>query len=309
MHDLDELAAFAAIMESGSLTRSAKALGLAKSTLSRRISHLEARLGQPLLRRQANRLIPTEAGRLFHGYCQEMLELAERSHEALDELRREIRGELTVEMHNALARSWLAPAMEAFMSRHPSVAMTLRARETPPSSPDTHALCIWLGETPDAGLRSETLGRLTRGLYAHPDYLARHGTPRHPEELTRHAWIDLLGSTQEGLRLFHAREGEFLFHPPRSRLRVNLPVLHVDAIAGGQGLGVLPHWMVEKREAAHPGQLVPCLPDWQPTPLPVTLLYAYGHQPRRVSALIDFLRGTVPSTWRTESRPETCAVD
>ncbi|MCA1771842.1 MAG: LysR family transcriptional regulator, partial [Halomonas sp.] len=62
MHDFDELKAFAEVMASGSLTRSAHKLGLAKSTLSRRISHLEARLDQPLLRRQANRLLPTEAG-------------------------------------------------------------------------------------------------------------------------------------------------------------------------------------------------------------------------------------------------------
>ena len=66
MYDFDELAAFADVMTTGSLTRSAQKLGLAKSTLSRRISQLEARLNQPLLRRQANRLIPTEAAILMN---------------------------------------------------------------------------------------------------------------------------------------------------------------------------------------------------------------------------------------------------
>lgn len=303
MHDLDELAAFAAIMESGSLTRSARALGLAKSTLSRRISQLETRLGQPLLRRQANRLIPTEAGRLFHGYCREILALAERSQEALNELRREVSGELTLEVHHVLARSWLAPTMEAFMARHPGIQLALRTRDVPPATPDTHAVTLWVGEAPEIGLRRESLGRLTRGLYAHPDYLARHGAPTHPGDLARHAWIDLLGTTQDGLLLHHPEAGSHRFQPPRSRLQVDLPVLHVDAIARGQGLGVLPHWLADRREAHHPGQLVLCLPDWQPTSLPVTLHYAYGHQPRRVSALLDFLRGATPPAWRPEPQP------
>lgn len=179
MHDFDELNAFAAVMESRSLTRSARELGLAKSTLSRRISQLEGRLGQPLLRRQANRLIPTDAGLVFHDYCRDLLALAERSRAALEALREDVSGELTLEAHCALARCWLAPVVTDFMTQHPDVALTLRTRETLPESPDSHGVHVWLGAVPDIGLRQESLGDLTRGLYAHPDYLARHGTPWH----------------------------------------------------------------------------------------------------------------------------------
>ncbi|GHE20634.1 LysR family transcriptional regulator [Halomonas urumqiensis] len=300
MHDFDELVAFDAIMASGSMTQSAQSLGLAKSTLSRRIAQLESRLGQPLLRRQANRLIPTEAGLVFHDYCREMLTLADRSHEALAELSGKISGRVTIEVHVALTRSWLAPVMDAFMTRYPQVELTLHARETPPRAPDSYFVHVWLGPAPESGLKQEPLGRLTRGLYASPDYLARHGTPEHPRELSEHAWIDLLGTTRKGLTLHHPDQREVHFQPPHSRLRVDLPVLHVDAIARGQGIGLLPHWIVAKREAHHPGELVPCLERWQPEALPVTLLYAYGHQPRRVSTLLDFLRQAVPAAWQAQ---------
>ncbi|MBZ0330862.1 LysR family transcriptional regulator [Halomonas sp. ANAO-440] len=298
MYALDELLAFDHVMRSGSLTRSARTLDLAKSTLSRRISQLERQLGQPLLRRQSNRLLPTEAGQLFHAYCRQILELAEQGRQALDELSEEVSGELRVATHNALARSWLSKSLAAFMDCHPGIRLTLQTSTTPPLSADTQAVTVWLGEVPGCELRQETLGWLGRGLYGHPDYFARCGEPRHPSELPRHAWIDLLGETEQGLTLTHPARGEFHFQPPDSRFRVDQHTLQGDAIARGHGLGMMPHWLATMRERAHPGSLVHCLPEWSATPVPVTLLYAFGPRPRRVTALLDCLHQSVPSEWR-----------
>lgn len=298
MHDFDELKAFDEVMASGSLTRSARKLGLAKSTLSRRISHLEARLEQPLLRRQANRLLPTEAGLVFHRYCQDMLKLAESSHEALAELREDISGTVTLEVHSALARGWMGQVLDTFMARYPKVELTLRTREAPPSSLNSHCVHVCLGPVPDNGLHQEPLGRLTRGLYASPSYLSQQPLLEHPRDLADHPWIDLLSTTPDGLLLHHESHGNYHFYPPRSRLRVDLTALHLDAIAHGKGIGLLPHWLADKREAHHPGELTPCLPNWQPAPLAITLLYAYGYQPRRVKALLAFLRQTMPRQWQ-----------
>ncbi|CAM3924768.1 LysR family transcriptional regulator [Vreelandella rituensis] len=298
MHDLDELVAFAAVMESGSLTHSARALGLAKSTLSRRISQLEARLGQPLLRRQANRLLPTEAGHLFHSYCHQILELAEQSQTALETLRQDVSGDLKISVHSALAPAWLIPQAYKFMDRYPGVNLLLHPCETPPQSPAIHSITLWLGELPDTGLHHETLGWLTRGLYAHPDYLSRHGRPRHPRDLTHHAWIDLLGDTASGVVLQHAEHGHFHFLPPASRLKVNQDTLHNDAIARGRGLGIIPDWLAGQRETAYPGCLQRCLPGWSARALPVSLLYAYGHQPRKISAFLSLLRDAIPLAWQ-----------
>jgi DNA-binding transcriptional LysR family regulator len=298
MHDFDELKAFAEVMESGSLTRSARKLGLAKSTLSRRISHLEARLEQPLLRRQANRLLPTEAGLVFHRYCQDMLKLAASSHEALAELREDISGTVTLEVHSALARGWMGQVLDTFMARYPQVELTLRTRDEPPSSLNSHSVHVCLGPVPENGLHQEPLGSLTRGLYASPSYLNQQPLLEHPRDLANHPWIDLLSTTQDGLLLHHESHGNYHFYPPRSRLRVDMTALHLDAIAHGKGIGLLPHWLADKREAHHPGELTPCLPNWQPAPLPITLLYAYGYQPRRVKALLAFLRQTMPRQWQ-----------
>lgn len=181
MYDLDELTSFVQVMRTGSLTRSAQHLGVAKSTLSRRIAQLEHQLGQPLLRRQSNRLLPTEAGLTFHGYCLRILELADQGQQALNELRLEISGELVVETHNALARSWLASQLATFMETHPGIHLTLQTCHAPPSCAYSPSICLWLGEVPPSALRQETLAWLGRGLYGHPDYLAGMAIPTIPK--------------------------------------------------------------------------------------------------------------------------------
>ena len=227
--------------------------------------------------------------------------MAAHSQEALAELREEISGEITLEVHGALARSWLASAIDAFLNRHPKVELTLHTRETPPTKMHSNSVHVWLGPTHECGLNQERLGYLTRGLYASPRYLERAGMPKHPEELNQHAWIDLLNSASNGLLLSHPEHGEYTFNPPRSRLRVDLTALHIDAIARSQGIGLLAHWLTAKREQHHPGELINCLRDWEPAPLPITLLYAYGHQSRRTHALLEFLRSQVPAQWRTST--------
>ncbi|APX93576.1 LysR family transcriptional regulator [Halomonas sp. 1513] len=301
MHDFDELTAFDAVMQSGNLTRSARLLGLSKSTLSRRISQLEARLGYPLLRRQSNRLLPTEAGALFHGYCQRMLELAQQSQAALAALHHEISGELVVDVHAALTRPWVTQVLHDFMTRHPRIDVTLRTHGRFHASAESSAIHVTLGPVMEESLRCEQLTLLSRGIYAHPDYLARHGRPQQPEQLLDHLWIDLLGDAAHGLPLRRRDGTQFLLQPPRSRLRLDQPMLQADAIARGQGLGIMPRWLAERRERAHPGQLEACLSDWQLPSLPVNLLYAHGHQAGKVSAMLDFLRRHVPPEWHPPS--------
>ncbi|MEC9483272.1 MAG: LysR family transcriptional regulator [Halomonas sp.] len=298
MYDLDELKAFTTVMETHSLTQGARQLGVSKSTLSRRISQLEARLGQPLLRRQSNRLLPTEAGLLFLSFSQQILRLAEQSRQMLDDLSEEVSGELIACVHGVVARGWFAQRMEEFLIRHPGIRLELHTLRQPPATPQESTLCLWLGEAPECGLRQETLGRMARGIYAHPDYLARHGAPHHPRELASHAWIDLLGETCSGLRLYHELEGEYDVQPPASRLRVDQEVLQADAIVRGQGLGLLPEWLVAQRLRAHPGTLVRCLEEWRPTDQPVLLLYPFGRLPRKMTSLLEHLRQAVPDTWR-----------
>ena len=302
MYDLKELEAFVSVVNSGSLTRSAGELNLPKSTLSRRIRQLEDALGQPLLRRQSRRIAPNEAGHVFYRYCSEILELAHRGREALDELQEGISGTLELHCHEAFVRGWFFRVVEAFLARHENLQVSVSTLSSPPrEAPDS--VCIWFGEIGDTDMRRESLGWLSQGIYGHPDYFAHHGCPETPEDLSKHAWVDILGANAGGVTLVHPRYGNYQLSPPARALTVDQFCLQGDAIARGQGLGLVPHWLAQRRLVAHPGDLKLCMPDWQGPMLPVSLLYSHGVQPRRVRAFIRFLRDSVPAEWGAR-RPE-----
>lgn len=304
MH-LDELKVFISVLDAQSLTASARAMGVSKSTLSRRLSRLEAHLGQPLLRRQSNRLVLTEAGETFAGYCRHMLDLHRESRRALDNLRERVSGRLTVHAHPLFMRGWFTHRVDEFLERFPEMELTLSTLTQRPDRDARVSICLWPGELSDAGLRTETVGRLTRGLYAHPDYLAEHGVPQHPRDLANHAWVDLLGALRDGLDMRAASGALYRLAPVRSRSYADQDVLQADAIVRRQGLGVLSDWMVERRLRAHPGTLVRCLPDWTLPAVPITLAFPHGQLPRKTNCLLHYLRVAIPQAWREAVAPGT----
>lgn len=299
-HDFNELTVFAAVVEQGGLTPVAASMGLPKSTLSRRISQLENRVGQRLLLRQSNRLTPTEAGQLFYEYCRRLIDLAEQSQRSLDDLRGEASGQLVLHVHNAFERGWLPRVLDDFLQQYPDISLDVQVGSRVPQLSEESAghLWLWLGELENTGLRMEGLGTWHAGLYSSPDYLSRNGHPSKPDELVQHAWVDVLEAGRRPLVLTHTGEPDYLFAAPASRLKVDSLVLQADAVVRGRGIGVLPNWYAQRYEQAHPGSFVPCLEQWQPPSLPVSLLSSFGHPARKITVLQQWLRAAVPADWQ-----------
>lgn len=301
MYDLKELEAFVAVVRSGNLSLTARELNLPKSTLSRRVRQLEASVGQPLLRRESNQLIPNDAGHVFYKYCDEILGLARESSEALNELREAISGELVLSCHEGFLRGWFAVLVEGFLAQHPEVNVRVRTQTSAPGH-DTHGICLWLGDPGEnSHLRQEKVGSLSQGVYGHPAYLDAHGRPKKPGDLQQHTWVDLLGCHQkaQALTLHHSHHGSYPLQPPVSCLRFDQFCLQGDAIVRQRGLGLMPHWMVARRLQAHPDTLELCLPEWQGPSLPVWLLYPHGSLPRRTRAFLAHIRMSLPREWLT----------
>lgn len=303
MYDLKELQAYAAVVRCGSLTKAARELDLPKSTLSRHLRQLEAALGHSLLRRESNQLIPNEAGWVFFNYCSDILNLAQRSRDELDELNETVTGRLVLRCHEALIRGWFSRVLDGFMQKHPTVEVSLHTQlQLPDDNLDT--LCLWLGSSGETLLRQDHLGFLAQGVYGHPEYLERHGRPETPADLQKLDWVDLvrMGSPQPDsneIKLFHRDEGSYTINLPSCSMVVDQFVLQGDAIARKRrGVGVMPCWLTEQRALQHPGEIERCLPDWQGPSLPVWLLYPHGTLPRRIRAFIEHIKQVVPEEWR-----------
>ncbi|QRV22999.1 LysR family transcriptional regulator [Marinomonas foliarum] len=290
MYDLNEVRTFVSVMETGNLKDSAQELGVSKSTLSRRISHLEEALKQPLLRRQANRLIANEAGIKFLPFAKKLLHVADEGHKAVEELKDEISGSLVVYVHTTLVRGWFSGLMFDFLEEFPQVNIEVRTGNQLFQEIKSNDICVWVGEPVNEQLRSEQIGALCQGLYASSDYLERIGMLNHPTELNHYAWVDTLKNEQNNITLEHEIEGDVSFDLPQSRLTVDQYILHAEAIIQGKGVGLLPHYFADKHIKRHPEVFVSCLPEWQGKPLPVYLQYPFGHLPKKMQTLIQYLR-------------------
>lgn len=300
MYDLKELEAFVSVVKTGSLSISTRELKLPKSTLSRKIRNLEEVLGQPLLSRESRRLTPNEAGKVFYRYSNSILELATQGREALDELNERVSGKLVLRCHESLMRSWFSRLVESFMANHEELTVSVETQRGVPQSL-ADGVCVWVGCPLDIPLRLKPLGHLSQGVYGSPEYFAKHGCPQVPGDLHKHAWVDLLGAGKSELVLRHSCHGVYPLSPSSRGLTLDQFALQGDAIANGRGLGLMPHWLVERRSMAHPGTFESCLPGWQGPALQVSLLYPHGVLPRRVRAFINHIQDSVPASWWEQS--------
>ncbi|WP_416886225.1 LysR family transcriptional regulator [Marinospirillum sp.] len=301
MQDLAACRAFDALCRHHSLTAAALALGQPKSTLSRRLSQLEEELGQALVIREGQRLQLTEAGRVFALYCRQLIELAEQSVEALQELQEEMSGHLLLGMHSSLLRGWMTQVMDEFISAYPLMRLEVRTHLQPNAAEEID-LWLWLGRVDLPGYRRELLGRWPLGLYAGPGYLAQRGQPEQPRDLLQHAWVDLLGYAEEGLLLEHPSEGQFKLAPIDSRWRTDAYLLQIDALMQERGIGLLPIWQAQRFLCAHPQALIRCLPDWSAQAVELNCYYPKGRPTRKLKSFLKVLRAS-DFPWQEPTNP------
>ncbi|MBJ7549716.1 LysR family transcriptional regulator [Marinomonas ostreistagni] len=292
MYDLNDLKSFVSVVETGNLSSSAKHLGVSKSTLSRRISHLEDVMRQPLMRRQANRMFANDAGKAFLPYAKSILDTVLRAHRTVDELKETVAGRLTVGLFSGLSRSWATRELFQFLDDFPEAQIDVYTVTDFQDIREQTDVVLYMGELHGGTFKSELLGELDCGIYAHKRYLEKHGPIAAIEELEEHDWVNLhnfFGHDQMSA-LFHSEHGYKEIRMPRSRLTTDLMGFHLDCIVHGRGIGILPEDMVARREEFHPGELIRVLPEWQAPKLPLYLLYAYGHLPKRNQVLLTRLK-------------------
>jgi DNA-binding transcriptional LysR family regulator len=258
--DLDELRAFVAVVDRGSIAAASKSLRFPVATLRRRLDELEARLGVKLLDRARDGAVPTSAGSAVVDKARALLQDAAQLWESARGSSDEARQEMMVGVPPSLAPELASPFISLMFQVAPNVAWTFRIVEDLRSSSLTDlAAVLHLGdELPDASWNAREIRRVDARLLASRDYLARHGTPSKLEDLARHPLILWQSPTTRGDVLPLLDGGQL---PVRPAVRSSEVWLLRQCAARGNGVAFLPAPRPPRDSFSAPEDLVPVLDD------------------------------------------------
>lgn len=298
--DLNDLRYFVHVVDRKGFTAAGRALALPKSTLSRRISALEDRLGARLLQRSSRRFVVTDLGEEVYQHAQAMMIEADAAETAVKRRLAEPRGKLRLTTSIGLAAFALADLLPRFMARYPDVEVRLHATNRFVDLIDEGfdvGLRAHSAALPDSGLVQRTVARLRWGLVAAPAYLASAGTPRTPHELEGHAGLALSSRNAEPAWELRDARGAVAHARFKPRLQSDDMVTLKHAAAAGLGLLALPVYVVKPELAA--GTLVRVLPEWVAGEGTLSLVMPSrrGQLPA-VRALVEFLAIELPGVVR-----------
>ena len=285
--DWDKLRVFHAVAEAGSFTHAGETLNLSQSAVSRQISALEENLQVPLFHRHARGLILTEQGESLNRTVREVFAKLAMTEALLTESKEKPAGRIKVTTTVGFGSTWLAPRLQGFLEKYPDVTMSLLLDDADLDLAMREAdVAIRMHAPKQPDLVQRHLMQIHWLVVAHPDYLARAGTPTRPEELDDHKLI-LFGDYHPPVEDINwlAEAGRRAGSPRRALLEVNSMHAMAMAIRSGLGIGVLPDWMTAELEG-----LTRLLPDLKAPK--VDMFFVYPEELRnskRVAVFRDFL--------------------
>lgn len=287
---------FVRAVETGSFSAVARELGIGQPNVSRHIASLEQDLGTRLLHRSTRQLVATPEGQRYYAQARAALDVIARA-ESEARGQQNPHGLLRVACAPGLGIEKIIRVLPEFMARYPDVELELRLGD---GYVDLVAegidVAIRGGVLKDSALRARRVGMSERICVASPAYLARHGTPQHPDELLRHECIVYTLLAGGG---WPFRDGEVHV---RGRLRINNLEGIRRAALEGLGIAYLPAWMV--MEHLDGNALQPLLTAYAAPLTPLNAVYS-GERllPHRAAVFIEFISGVFAATPGLAIRP------
>jgi DNA-binding transcriptional LysR family regulator len=288
---LGSIELFCRSAELGGFTAAAAAVGVTPAAVSRSVGRLEARLGVRLFVRTTRQIRLTDDGRLFHEQCrQALLQIAEASR-AVAGQQTVPAGVLRISAPTTYAHHRLFPMLPRFVAAYPKVQLEISvSNRNIDFVEEGFDLAIRLGTPQDSRLVARKLEDATLGVFASPDYLKRHGTPKHLADLKKHECIQfVLPSTGRPMPWLFREGGEDVERTLGGSVKVFDDVLGcVNHARAGGGLVQIYHFIAA--DALRRGELVEIVKRHGGRTRPFSILYPHNrHMSARVRAFVDFV--------------------
>lgn len=297
--NLNRLAYFAAVVDTGSFTRAAERLGITKAVVSQQVARLEDELKTTLLMRTTRRVEPTEAGRLLHARSALILREAEDAFSEIGRSNAEPTGVLRIAAPNDYGAAAIAPLAAAFSRRYPACQVDLRLSD---ARIDLIAnqidLSIRVGWLDDSNLRARRIGAFRQLLVAAPDVVETLSI-NHPDDLSGAPFI-ANGALREPLVWHFSKEGLDRTVRLRPALTIDSTPAVLAATMASAGLSVLPDFLVAGHLEA--GLLVGVLPEWSLPAGGIYIVYPTARfRPPKVTAFVSMLIAHARTTEHPQS--------
>ncbi|GGE15475.1 LysR family transcriptional regulator [Aureimonas endophytica] len=235
--DWNDQRAFLAVLDTGSLSAAARALGLTQPTVRHRIEALERAVGQPLFTRGVNGLQPTEEARGLADPVRRMAFASEAFRRAVASEAREIAGTVRISVADFVGIEVLPPMLAGLRERHPRLSIELALSNVSADLLHQEAdLAIRMVAPRQDALVARHVGRIALGFFAAPAYAERHGLPATLAELSDHALIgpDRAMADLAFVEALAATTGQ----PFRFTLRTDSHPAQLAAVRAGLGIGI-----------------------------------------------------------------------
>lgn len=285
--DLNQILVFARVVQAGSFSGAARLLEMPKSTVSRKISELEERIGARLIQRTTRKLGLTDAGRIYYEHSARIVAEVEEAEHAVRSTQADPRGLLRVSA--PLSFALLGPIVGEYLRRHAEVEVELMCTDRQVDLVEERFdVAIRAAPLADSTLVARSLGTIKRVLVAAPSYCKRKGTPRTPADLAKHACISFGAGVTPNIWSLHAgdEKAEIRVSP---RLTVNDLEIMREVVRLGIGIAWMPEFICVDDIRA--GRLKRVLPEWRSAETPLHAIYPTArHLSPKVVAFIDLVR-------------------
>ena len=288
MDKLNSIRAFTKVVQHSSFAAAARDLRLSRSAVSKHVIELEQELGGQLLSRTTRSVTATENGQAYYERCLAILSDLEEADLSATRLQAEVHGLLRINAPMSFGTLHLARAVADFMEKYPDlrIQLLLSDQQVDPVQ-EGFDVTLRIADLPSSSMIARRIAPARRAICASPSYLARHGTPKHPDDLRGHACLTYGHLATGNQWKLTGPDGDHWIAIPWTLCTNNAEVLR-DAAVQGRGIALLPTFIAGAD--FQQGRLATILPGYQAPEISIYAIYpATRHLSLKVRVFIDFL--------------------